>query len=98
MDTVSRIDLCDCPVLVFHSKDDNEIPVIHAKRIFEQARGPKKIVIYSGPHTGHNWLQVRDLSVALKELLRGDLESWDTAKIDLAYDLIFAQRERNSIR
>ncbi len=39
-----------CPVLVVHSREDEVIPFIHAKRLFEAANPPKEFLIIAGNH------------------------------------------------
>jgi fermentation-respiration switch protein FrsA (DUF1100 family) len=77
MNSLDRIRKCDCPVLILHSEKDEQIPISHAKKLYAQARGPKKLISFSGRHTGHNWLKVNELQTAFRQLLRGDLETWE---------------------
>lgn len=42
-----------CPVLVTHGTDDNVIPVAQGRRLYDAARGPKKLMIVEG---GDHWL------------------------------------------
>jgi uncharacterized protein len=39
-----------CPVLVLHSPKDDHVPFAHARRIFNEANEPKRLVELDGPH------------------------------------------------
>ncbi len=47
-----KIDKVKCPILIIHSEEDEFVPVEHAKRLYEKAKGIKEIWITKGSHTG----------------------------------------------
>ena len=52
----------DCPVLIIHSHQDEVIPVIHGRRLFEYAREPKMFLPISGDHN-NGFLLSKDVYV-----------------------------------
>lgn len=48
--TAEAVGRVACPVLVIHSADDEIIPIAHGRRVFEQARAPKRFLELSGGH------------------------------------------------
>ncbi len=51
-DTLARIAEVNAPVLVVHGSRDEIAPVAHARRLYEAARDPKRLLIVEG--AGHN--------------------------------------------
>jgi len=49
-DTVARMKNIKCPVMVAHSRQDEMIPFLHGRRIFEAANEPRKFVEFPGGH------------------------------------------------
>lgn len=48
--TRDYVQAVDCPVLVVHSRDDEIIPFVHGKRIYEAASQPKRFLELRGGH------------------------------------------------
>jgi len=48
--TVEKIKDIECPKLIIHSRNDEMIPYIHGRRIFEAAAEPKEFLELSGSH------------------------------------------------
>ena len=48
--TAERLGDVNCPVLIVHSHDDEEIPFIHGQQLFEFASEPKKFLEITGTH------------------------------------------------
>lgn len=44
------ISVIDCPILIFHSKDDETVPFAHGKKLFDLANEPKSFIELSGSH------------------------------------------------
>jgi fermentation-respiration switch protein FrsA (DUF1100 family) len=49
-DTLAYIEAVRCPVMIFHSRDDELVPCACATRLFEAAREPKQLVTLVGSH------------------------------------------------
>lgn len=49
-DTAERIGDVNCPVLIIHSPDDDQIPYSHGRKLFELASEPKEFLEISGTH------------------------------------------------
>jgi len=49
-DSLSRVAVARCPVLVVHSRDDEIVPFSHGERLFAAAREPKRLLAISGSH------------------------------------------------
>ena len=49
-DTLARLPQITCPVLVIHSPNDDIIPFVHGRRLFEAARPPKLFLEIQGGH------------------------------------------------
>lgn len=48
--TMDRISNLNCPILVAHSRDDENIPVIHGQRLYQNASKPKEFLEITGTH------------------------------------------------
>jgi alpha-beta hydrolase superfamily lysophospholipase len=48
--TLEHVERADCPVLVFHSPDDELIPFHHGQELHAAAKGPKRLVEVRGGH------------------------------------------------
>ena len=51
-ETLKRLPLLACPVLVVHSPSDEIIPFRHGQKLYEQARDPRRFLQITGPHNG----------------------------------------------
>ena len=49
-DTAEHLRKANCPTLIVHSHDDEEIPFIHGQRLFKIASEPKKLLEIAGTH------------------------------------------------
>ena len=49
-DSISRMPSVRCPVLVIHSRDDDLVPIAHARALFAAAPEPKEFIELSGDH------------------------------------------------
>lgn len=79
MNTLAYASRCGCPVLLLHSKDDEHIGVAHAHRLYAAIGGaPKKLVLFGGRHRSRQWMQLAPVTSALRELLDGELGSWQS--------------------
>lgn len=67
MDLLDKLRRLDLPVLVVHGADDTVVPPEMARRLYEAARGPKRLVMVEG--AGHSWV-VRRAGGAIYEALR----------------------------
>lgn len=79
MNSLARIARCRCPVLVLHSEMDEHIPFVHARRIYERAPEPKKLVRLAGFHDSRDWQLVAEVRAAWLELLAGRTDGWSRA-------------------
>src|SRR5262249_38463560 len=80
MNSLARIARCRCPVLVLHSEMDEHIPFVHARRIYERAPEPKKLVRLAGFHDSRDWQLVAEVRAAWLELLAGRTDGWSRAE------------------
>jgi len=58
--SIEKIGKIHTPLLVFHSKDDDVMPINHAIKLFEAGAEPKKLVIFE--HAGHGGFDYQELS------------------------------------
>ncbi len=49
-DTADHLRKANCPILIIHSRDDEEIPFSHGQRLYEIASEPKKSLEIAGTH------------------------------------------------
>jgi fermentation-respiration switch protein FrsA (DUF1100 family) len=69
LDLLDKLQRLKLPVLIVHGAEDNLVPPEMAKRLYEAARGPKRLLMVEG--AGHRWVafQARDSIFAqLREL------------------------------
>ena len=52
-DTLNKLKLIHCPVLIVHSRDDRLIPFHHAQSLYEAVTGRKEFIEIGGPHKGN---------------------------------------------
>ena len=48
--TLARLPLVGCPVLVAHGTSDRTIPISHGRKLFEYAKEPKQFIEFDGAH------------------------------------------------
>ena len=48
--TLARLPQISCPILIVHSRNDDIIPFVHGRRLFEAARQPKLFLEIEGGH------------------------------------------------
>jgi len=48
--TLARLPLIDCPVLVAHGTRDRTVSISHGRRLFEHANEPKQFIEFDGAH------------------------------------------------
>lgn len=69
MDLLAKLPRIDLPVVVVHGDQDDMVPPEMARRLYEAARGPKRLLMVDG--AGHRWVAFRAgerLFGALREL------------------------------
>ncbi len=49
-DSLGRLSQINCPLLVIHSRNDDIIPFVHGRRLFDAARPPKQFLEIEGGH------------------------------------------------
>lgn len=49
--TLDYIRSVDAPTLVIHSSEDDVVPIEQGRKIYDQAKGPKRFLLILGPHT-----------------------------------------------
>jgi fermentation-respiration switch protein FrsA (DUF1100 family) len=57
-DNLSKIECCRGPVYLAHGSRDRKIPTEHSRKLYEAARGPKRLFLMEG--LGHEWPCVTD--------------------------------------
>lgn len=67
MDVVDKLRRLDLPVLVVHGAEDTVVPPEMAQRLYDAARGPKRLVMVEG--AAHSWV-LRRAGGAVFEALR----------------------------
>jgi len=77
MNSLERIAGCGGPVLVLHSEDDEAIPVDAAKTLYARVCGPRRLVLYRGPHHGAHWQYDLRIRQAWTELANRRTETWE---------------------
>ena len=69
MDLLDKLRRLDLPVVVVHGSQDTVVPPEMAQRLYDAARGPKRLIMVQG--AGHSWVVRRaggDVFKALQEL------------------------------
>ncbi|NOY88633.1 MAG: alpha/beta hydrolase, partial [FCB group bacterium] len=56
-DSIDKIDLVNCPLLVAHSPEDDMIPFYMGEALFEKAKKPKKFFRLNGLHNEREYLK-----------------------------------------
>ena len=72
LDLLDKLRRLDLPVLVVHGANDTLVPPAMAQRLYDAARGPKRLVLVEG--AGHSWVARRAggaVYEALRELAAG---------------------------
>ena len=57
LDLLDKLQRLDLPVLIVHGAEDDLVPPEMAKRLYEAARGPKRLLMVEG--MGHRWVAFR---------------------------------------
>jgi fermentation-respiration switch protein FrsA (DUF1100 family) len=57
LDLLEKLQRLDLPVLIVHGAEDDLVPPEMAKRLYEAARGPKRLLMVEG--MGHRWVAFR---------------------------------------
>ncbi len=69
LDSVGKIGLLNCPVLVTHSPDDRLIPYEHGRALFEAAQEPKTFIELSGDHNERDYYESDRYVNGLREFM-----------------------------
>jgi fermentation-respiration switch protein FrsA (DUF1100 family) len=57
LDVLEKVERLSLPVLIVHGAEDDLVPPEMAKRLYQAARGPKRLLIVEG--AGHRWVAFR---------------------------------------
>jgi len=68
-DSLRKIELVRCPVLITHSPDDDLIPYSMGERLFERACQPKQFLKISGYHNDRDYMNAPEYVKAFESLL-----------------------------
>jgi uncharacterized protein len=79
MEALEPVRRSRCAVLVIHSRDDEHVPYEQGRRLFDEARAPKKLVTLTGSHFGRAWHRSPEIRAAWRELLTRDFSTWAAA-------------------
>lgn len=71
--------LIECPTLVLHGENDQQVPVSHAHRLFEALRCPKKLRIFTKDEGGEQHCQGDNLILA-----REEIQEWLASTLSLS--------------
>ena len=82
MNSLERIAGYGGPVLILHSEDDEAIPVEAARALYARVRGPRRLVVYRGPHHGAHWQYDPRIRQAWTELVNWRTETWERPEGD----------------
>ena len=66
LDLLEKLQRIDIPVLIVHGAEDELIPPEMARRLYEAARGPKRLLLVEG--VGHRWVAFRSIGAIFAEL------------------------------
>lgn len=69
-DTLAKMQRLELPLVVLHGKEDALVPPEMAQRLYDAARGPKRLILVDG--AGHRWVVARALEalrVSLREVM-----------------------------
>jgi len=66
LDLLEKLQRIDIPVLIVHGAQDDLVPPEMARRLYEAARGPKRLVLVEG--AGHRWVAFRAIGSIFAEL------------------------------
>jgi pimeloyl-ACP methyl ester carboxylesterase len=73
-DSLSRIGLVKCPVLITHSPDDEMIPYAMGRRLYDAAPRPKLFCDLVGRHNEREYERLPEYLAAINSLLSGNLK------------------------
>lgn len=71
LDSLEPIAECRCPVVVVHAREDRLVPLALARRVFEAARAPKRMIEVPGDHFDTDWLCHAELRLEWQRLIGG---------------------------
>lgn len=74
LDSTKTVALARCPVIVVHAREDWLVPIHLARRVFDAACEPKRMIEVSGGHVDGNWLNDHTLRAEWQRLVS---RSWD---------------------
>ncbi|MGH8675387.1 MAG: alpha/beta hydrolase, partial [Burkholderiales bacterium] len=57
LDLLEKLQRLKLPVLIVHGAEDDLVPPDMARRLYEAARGPKRLLLVEG--AGHRWVAFR---------------------------------------
>ena len=68
-DTLKYVKLVKSPVLVIHSGDDEIVPFVHGRAIYEAAHAPKEFLKIRGSHNEGFWLSRVEYAKAIEKFI-----------------------------
>ena len=71
LDSTGPVAEARCPVVVVHARDDRLVPIPLARRVFDAAREPKRMIEVAGDHFDGHWLYDRALRDEWQRLIGG---------------------------
>jgi fermentation-respiration switch protein FrsA (DUF1100 family) len=77
MNSLERIQQSRAPLLMLHSRDDEQIPIDNARRLYRRAPGRKRFVTLCGSHGGGSWPYQPGVLEAWRQLLTRQTASWE---------------------
>jgi len=71
LDAAAAIARCTCPVVVVHAREDRLVPIALARRVFDAAHPPKRMIEVTGDHFDGDWLRNAELRQEWQRLIGG---------------------------
>lgn len=68
--SVDKIARINTPLLIFHSKDDEVMPIHHGAKLFSAAKEPKKFIVFE--HSGHTKFNHSELARLTMEYINSE--------------------------
>lgn len=66
LDLLEKLQRIDLPVLIVHGAQDDLVPPEMARRLYDAARGPKRLLLVEG--VGHRWVAFRAIGAIFEQL------------------------------
>jgi pimeloyl-ACP methyl ester carboxylesterase len=66
LDLLDKLPRIDLPVLIVHGAEDDVVPPEMARRLYEAARGPKRLLMVEG--AGHRWVAFPSIGAIFAQL------------------------------